>query len=177
MDISSRIMNRLVQILTEECQTKVPANDRSRVKRVQKGMFQDDPSEWSPVVAVHRNYHDAQLVRGGWFDERIRREIGVALGAPAIEQWYRRFTVEVIVWPEGLNQDEAEELNSQVVGRVRKALTRADMGDLEDDFGERVIVGINPVVMMGSRESGGPDDEYAWRTILFLEYVTEHVPD
>lgn len=176
MDLSTLIMQRLVTALTKECQTDIPENDPSRAKLVKRGMFQDDPSEFSPVIAVHRNYHDAQSVRGGWYDERMRREIGVTLGGPAMEQWYRRFTVEVLVWPEGKTQDEADELMSTVVGRVRRVITNTDVSDLEDTYGERVLVGMNPVVMVGARESGGPDDEYAWRTILFLEYVTELVP-
>ena len=44
--------------------------------------------------------------------------------------------------------------------------------DLSDGFGERVVVGNNPIRRMRVNEGGGPDDEYSWRGFLYLEYTT-----
>jgi hypothetical protein len=177
MDIGTLICNALVETIIAACQTPYSDNpgdsnyDAARVKLVKKGMFQDDPTENTPIVCVERNNRSES-----WYDERMRPEMGVTVGRNALEQWYRRFTVTINVWPAGKLQDAAESINSTVVGRVKRAVTDADVSTLADEFGERVTVGINPITMQNTREMGGPDDEYAWQTVLFLEYQTEYVP-
>jgi hypothetical protein len=178
MNICTMIMDALVQAITDACQTPYAADDPYRINLVKRGMFQDDPQERGPIVTVERNYRDKSDNVGSnlsWLDERARVEMGMAIGS-LMEHWVRRFTCIIQVWPEGLTQDEAEELNSTIVANVRRAVTKKDLTGIQDAEGERISIGVNPVSKMKVREGGGPDTEYHWVTYLFLEYKTEYQP-
>ena len=173
-DIGKQIVDRLVTQIADVCQT--PVSDQTRVNHIVRGEFQDDPEDYGVIVCIHRNDPDKTERAGdsGWVDEKDLTEMGLAIGAggyAAVEHWKRRFTVEIIVWP-GEDQETADEINGTVVARVRRAVTRLHLTDLTDDFGESIVVGINPVQRMQANEGGGPDDEYSWKTKLYLEYRT-----
>ena len=99
-------------------------------------------------------------------------KVGIdGVGVAGSEFWKRRFTVEIIVWP-GAGQETADAINGAVVARVRRTVASLHIANLNDEFGERIVVGSNPVRRMKVNEGGGPDDEYSWRAFLYLEYTT-----
>ncbi len=181
-DLPTLIQNRLVEAIIATCQTPFPLTsddpdfvaDPSRANLVKKGAFQDDPSDYRGVVCVHRNNPKKTKDTGeaAWPDERFAVEMGMVIGEEATAHWRRRFVVEVQFWPGGMTQDEAEAANGVLVARVCSTVERLQLLGLHDEFGESVEQPANPLVRMQFDEGGGPDDEYSWRTQLFLEYET-----
>jgi hypothetical protein len=179
-DIGKLIADALYNQIVAECQTPYAANDPTRVNLVNRGEFQDDPEEYRTIVCVHRNDpdHTDRAGQSAWMDEQDLVEIGYVIGAggqAASEFWFRRFTIEIIVWP-GLSQTEADEINGTVVARIRRAATMLQLTNLADEFGETIVVGSNPIRRMKVNEGGGPPDEYSWKTFLYLEYKTNWTP-
>jgi len=175
-DIGKLIVDALIARITADCQAAIDPADPTRVTLVKRGEFQDDPEDYGVVVCVHRNDPDRTERAGqsGWPDELDLREMGLIIGegyTAGSEFWKRRFSVEIIVWP-GVDQDSADQINGVVTARVRRAVSRLFLTDLVDDFGERMVVGSNPLRRMKVDEGGGPDDEYSWRAFLYLEYTT-----
>lgn len=175
-DIGTLIQDQLIQAITDNCQTAIPDGDPARLTLVKKGEYQDDP-EGQNIVCVHRNDPDKteRAGKSAWLDERYSTEMGLLIGSggqASPEHWYRRLTVEIICWPAGELQDQAESINGTVVARVRRAVTTLNLTGLKDDFGEAIEIGINPIQRMKTDEGGGPDDEYNWKTFLYLEYGT-----
>jgi len=163
MDIATKIVRVLETAIIADCQTPYNSDDLTRIKTVVRGKFAEDPTEQGPVVAIHRNHMYS------WMDERQDAQ----MGGPAVEFWARRFSLEITVWPVNQEQNDAEETNGTIISRVQRAVTRADMTNLQDDQGERIIQCFNPVKRRKTEELGGPDDEFGFRTYLFLEYLTE----
>jgi hypothetical protein len=175
-DIGKLIVDELCDQIVAECQTPYDTTEPTRVSLVNRGEFQDDPEDFKVVVCVHRNDPDRTGLAGesAWMDEKDIQEMGMIMGSggyAAGEFWLRRFTIEIIVWP-GKVQTTADEINGTVVARVRRAVTVLQLTNLSDDFGESIVVGCNPVRRMKTNEGGGPDDEYSWKTFLYLEYKT-----
>ena len=175
-DIGKLIVDRLITAINDQCQTPYDPGEPTRVNLVVRGEFQDDPEDYGVIVCVHRNDPDRTDRAGesGWPDELDLQEMGVIIGSQGTaggEFWKRRFTVEIIVWP-GVGQETADEINGVVVARVRRAASQLHIANLSDAFGERIVVGNNPVRRMKVNEGGGPDDEYSWRAFLYLEYTT-----
>lgn len=173
-DLATLIMDQLVDAITADCQTAIAEDDTARLRLIKKGRFQDDPTDFSPLACVHRNdpVRTENVGAAGWADEILETEIGMTIGGPAFEHWYRRFTVEIQVWPAGEYQDEAEVISGIVTARVRRAVNSLIITNLADEFGESIVVGYNPIRKIKTDEGGGPDDEYAWKTYLYLEYLT-----
>ena len=179
-DIGTQIIDKLVEAVAADCQTPFDEDDLTRVKTIFRGRFQDDPTDLGPVVVIERNYHpkakNGTSPEFSWFDERTQTEMGMVIGGSAVEFWVRRFSVKIIVWPEAQEQAEAEEVNGTIVSRVRRSITNCDVMGLSDGVGENILLGINPITKMKSRQLGGPDDEYGFEAELFLEYTTEYIP-
>jgi hypothetical protein len=191
-DLPTLIQNRIVEAVVANCQTPFPTTeppdednpdwepdpdwkpDPSRANLVKKGAFQDDPSDYIGIVCIHRNNPKKTKDTGeaAWPDVRIGVEMGAVIGAPATCHWMRRFAAEVQFWPAGMTQVEAEEANGVLVARVRNSIEKLELLGLHDEFGESVEQPTNPIVRMQFDEGGGPDDEYSWKTTLFLEYMT-----
>ena len=172
-DIGKLIVDGLYTEIVAECQTAI--GDETKVVHVTRGEFQDDPEDYGVIVCIHRNDPDKTDRSGetAWLDVKDLTEMGMAIGAggyAAVEHWRRRFTIEIIVWP-GQDQATADEINGKVVNRVRQTVTRLHL-QKTDEFGESIVVGINPVMKIKTNEGGGPDDEYSWKTFLYLEYRT-----
>jgi hypothetical protein len=175
-DIGKLIVDRLYDCITEVCQTPYDESEPTRVNLVNRGEFQDDPEDYRVIVCIHRNDPDKTDRAGetAWLDEKDLQEMGMIIGSggyAAGEFWLRRFSIEIIVWP-GATQAETDEINGTVVARVRRAVTVLQLTNLSDDFGESIVVGCNPVRRMKANEGGGPDDEYSWKSFLYLEYKT-----
>jgi hypothetical protein len=172
-DIATLIQQALVDAITAECQTAIAEDDPSRVVLVQKGEFQDDPEDYGVIVCVHRNDPDKtdRTAELAWADEMYEQEMGT-IGGVSLEHWSRRFTVELIVWPVGYTQSEAEEINGTVTARVRRTITKLRLNGLSDPFGEAMEIGANPIKRMKTDEGGGPDVEYHWKTFFYLRYLT-----
>jgi hypothetical protein len=177
-DISTMIQTRIVEAVIATCQAPFEAGDPTRANVVQKGNFQDDPTDYRGVVCVHRNNPKKTRDTGqaAWPDERVAVEMGMTIGSEAVCHWKRRLCVEVQFWPAGMAQADAEEANGVLVARVVNTVERLWLLDLKDEFGEAVQQPANPLVRMQFDEGGGPDDEYAWKTQLFLEYMTVRNP-
>ena len=177
-DIGKLIVDELITAITDQCQT--PYADATRVNLVVRGEFQDDPEDYGVIVCIHRNDPDRveRVGESSWQDEQDEVELGQVIGVfgqGGVEHWRRRFTVEVIVWPNE-DQDTADDINGQVMARVRKVITMTSMHGLSDSFGESITVGSSPIRKMKVNEGGGPDDEYSWRGFLYLEYKTVWTP-
>jgi hypothetical protein len=173
MDLCTKIQDYLVEVITQACKTEIPETDDTWVDLVQSGKYQDDP-EGINTVCVHRNDPERtdEIGEGSWPDARVSEEVGMTIGMEAWEHWKRRFTVEIVVWPVGKDQNEAKAINGTVVARVRKAINHNPAVGLFDEFGESLVHGSNPIVKIKTDERGGPPDEYNWRTNLYLEYLT-----
>jgi hypothetical protein len=176
-DICTLIEEALLTSIVENCQTPFSEDDVTRANQVQIGHFQDDPSNPTVVVCIHRNDPRKidQFGLAAMPDQRYQRELGMAIGAPSPEYWTRRFSVEIRFWPASLGQDIAERANGVVVARVRHTITMTTL-NLRDPFGEAITQSNNPITQMQFDEGGGPPDEYSWRTWLFLEYQTLWTP-
>jgi len=179
-DIGKLIVDRLITAITDQCQTAYDASEPTRVNLVNRGEFQDDPEDYGVIVCVHRNDPDRteRIGASSWQDEQDVVELGQVIGLGGqggVEHWLRRFTVEIIVWP-NQDQDSADQINGSVVARVRRAVTMTPMLGLTDDHGESVTVGSSPIRKMKVNEGGGPDDEYSWRCFLYLEYKSVWTP-
>jgi hypothetical protein len=189
-DIGNLIVAQLIAKITLDCQTAydppdpLPDDwvaDPGRVNLVNRGAFQDDPEDFRTIVCVHRNdpKRTENVGQTGWADEQIVQEMGLigsADGYGLSEHWYRRFTIEVIVWP-GLTQAASDALYGTVMARVRRSVSTLHLSNLVDSHGERIVVGTSPVRRMKSDEGGGPDDEYSWKGFLYLEYQTNWNPN
>jgi hypothetical protein len=179
-DIGKLIVDELVTQITAVCQTPYATSEDTRVNLVVRGEFQDDPEDFGVIVCVHRNDPDRveRIGTSSWQDERDITEMGAVIGTGGVghvEHWFRRFTVECIVWPNE-EQEAADRINGIVMARVRRAVTMESMHGLVDTFGEAITVGSSPVVKMKVNEGGGPDDEYSWRGFLYLQYKTVWTP-
>lgn len=179
-DLPSMIVDKLVENITSRCQIPYPIGDDTRVNLIVKGEFQDDPEDYGTIICVHRNDPDRveRIGTASWQDEidvsEMTQVIGVG-GLGHVEHWFRRFTVEVIVWPNTI-QEEADEINGTIMSRVRRAVSMEPMHGLADPFGESITVSGSPIRKIKTNEGGGPDDEYSWRSFLYLEYKTVWVP-
>jgi len=176
-DICTLIEDALVTAIVAGCQTPFAEDDITRANQVQKGHFQDDPTNPTVVVCVHRNdpRKSDQFGLAAWPDQRFQKEMGMAIGGPSPEYWNRRFAVEIRYWPGSMEQDDAERANGIVVARVRRTITATQL-DLRDSFGEAITQSCNPITQIQFDEGGGPPDEYSWKTYLFLEYQTLWTP-
>ena len=181
--LTSMIVDALIVGLTTACQTNINVSDPTRAGLIQSGRHQDDPSGKKVILEVLHEHPEDEA----WSDEYPgnlpSREgskttifgSGAEIGGG--RDLHRRFTVRITCFYvlESFKQDVAEGYAATVRARVEKTLrVLGSLGGLTDDFGETIWVA--RVASAKTLESGGPPDDYIWRSEIRLEYLT-HTTD
>jgi hypothetical protein len=164
--ITDKVLDALLDFLTEKLQTDVPADDASRATTLKVGPRQDDPT--AVVVLIHENHPDdpdewphrpipyrGTRRRGGYvrdvYDQpQVRADAGYELVGGGSRMAYA-FTIEIEIWGDEV---EGLTLTRREVGQIAAVVTHRTVNALKaagpkigtgallcDDFGETIVQG------------------------------------
>ena len=176
--IVNMLLDRMVGILTEVCQTAINENDLAYCDVVKKGLLQSNKTGKNVQLGVTGGDHEDPAFLDSIITARgMQMSMGVdfpyAREVGGGQLWFRRgiVRVEAFFIRERLTEDEAHQAAYEILGRVEQAVDNLDVSDMVDDFGERAV----EMYCYHNTffESGGPPKSYIFRGKVAWWCLTE----
>jgi hypothetical protein len=147
--------------------------------RIKMGNLQDDPENVSASFMVHIQDPDniaiVDIPIKGRANELVPTGDNTGMYGTASNQlypvgrigggktWAKFFTVEIIQFTPGLDQDQAADLCTEIIDFTCDTLKSVSISDLTDGRRTGVSIKIDSVRM---EEGGGPPTDYNWTTYI-----------
>jgi hypothetical protein len=175
----TRVIQRQIYDKLEE---KIPKHFKNlglTIPRIKMGNLQDDPEDVSASFLVHIQDPDNASI----YDVPVRSrsnelvpssDMGSTYGTISQQlypvgrigggrTWIKPYTIEIVQFATGLEQQDAADLCMEVVDFTVDILKTVSISDLKE--GSRVGVSIK-VDSVRTEEGGGPPSDYHWTTLI-----------